>query len=460
MAYERTKVLNFISDQERKEMEKYSKDYIDFLSLAKTERLACKEIVKAAEESGYVELDKALGEGVKKGDKIYAINNEKAVVMVKVGEDISDGMDIVGSHIDCPRLDLKPLPLDEAGNMAYFKTHYYGGVKKYLWTNIPIALHGVVFTKDGSKVEISIGEKEDDPVFYINDLLIHLSKNQIQKKGTELIEGEQLQIVVGSDGSASPKDEKEPVKAQILDYLKKEYGIEEEDFQTAEIEAVPAGRAREVGFDRSMIAGHGHDDRICSFANLKALLDSGDSKRTKVALFVDKEEIGSVGNTGMTSVFFENVVAELLNSMNKSYSELDLKRAMARSRVLSADVTAAYDPMFPEVYDKLNAAAVGCGIAINKYTGSGGKGGCNDANAEFLIQVRRIFDEAGVIWQTGELGKVDAGGGGTIAYILAQYGAQVVDCGTGMLSMHAPIELAAKVDAYETYKGYKAFFNA
>ncbi len=460
MAYERKKVLNEISKAEKKELEKYSQGYIDFLSLAKTERLACKEIVKAAQKSGYVELDKALEKGVKTGDKVYAVNNSKAVVLVKLGEDLSEGLDIVGSHIDSPRLDLKPLPFDEAGNMAYMKTHYYGGVKKYLWTNIPLALHGVAFRKDGTKVEISIGEKDTDPVFYINDLLIHLSRKRLELKGTELIEGEQLQIVIGSDGSGADKDQKEPVKAKVLEYLKKEYGLEEEDFQIAEIEAVPAGRAREVGFDRSLIAGHGHDDRICSYANLKAMLDSSDSKRTKVALFVDKEEIGSVGNTGMHSDFFVNVIAELINSMKGSYSELDLKRALSNSRVLSADVTVAFDPMFPEVCDKLNTAVIGGGVSINKYTGSGGKGGCNDANAEFLNQVRRIFDEAGIIWQTGELGKVDAGGGGTIAYILARYGAQVVDCGTGMLSMHAPIELAAKADAFETYRAYKAFFNA
>ncbi len=462
----KTNVYEVLSKEERKELEAYSKDYIDFLSTAKTERMATEEIVRQAEKAGYRELQKAIDQGVKAGDKVYAVNKGKNVALFVLGEDLTQGMDIVGSHMDVPRLDVKGMPLveDKAGRMAYFKTHYYGGVKKYLWTNLPLALHGVVMKKNGEKVEIHVGEKPEDPVFYINDLLIHLSHERMQKKASEVIEGEQLQLVIGSDNAKSKNkdDEDEPIKANILRFLKKEYGFEEEDLQIAEIEVVPAGPAREVGFDRSMIAGHGHDDRICSYANLRALLDrkEGVPKRTKVGLFVDKEEIGSVGNTGMTSKFFELCVSELLLAMKGQYNELDTKHAMARSRVLSADVTAAYDPLFAEAYDVTNSSLVGCGITLNKYTGHGGKGGANDAHPEFLQEIRQIFDADGVIWQTGELGKVDAGGGGTIAYILAQYNADVVDCGTGMLSMHAPIELASKADAYETYRAYRAFFNA
>ena len=464
MTLKKKKVFEVISDRERESLEDYSRDYMDFLSTAKTERMAVDIIVKEAEEAGFRELTEAMEEGIEPGDKVYRVNKKKMVVLFVVGQDLTQGMDIVGSHIDVPRLDLKPIPLAEDGqaNMAYLKTHYYGGVKKYHWTNLPLALHGVVFTKEGEKVDIHIGEKADDPVFYINDLLIHLSRKQLEKKADTVIEGEQLQVVIGSDSSGQDDKVDEPIKANILAYLKKEYGIEEDDFQCAEIEVVPAGPAREVGFDRSLIAGHGHDDRICSYANLRGILDrkEGVPDRTKVALFVDKEEIGSVGSTGMTSNFFEYAVADILSTMKDAYSELDLKRAMGRSRVLSADVTAAYDPQFPEVFDYSNSSLLGCGITISKYTGSGGKGGSNDANAEYLAEIRKIFDEDGVIWQTGELGKVDAGGGGTIAYILAKYNMDVVDCGTGMLSMHAPIELASKADAYETYRAYRAFFNA
>lgn len=464
MTFKKKKVFEVISDRERELLEDYSRDYMEFLSTAKTERMAVDIIVREVEEAGFRELSEAMEEGIEPGDKVYRVNKNKMVVLFVVGQDLTQGMDIVGSHIDVPRLDLKPLPLaeDDKVNMAYLKTHYYGGVKKYHWTNLPLALHGVVFTKDGEKVDLHIGEKADDPVFYINDLLIHLSRKQLEKKADTVIEGEQLQVVIGSDSSGQDDKVDEPIKANILAYLKKEYGIEEDDFQCAEIEVVPAGPAREVGFDRSLIAGHGHDDRICSYANLRGILDrkEGVPDRTKVALFVDKEEIGSVGSTGMTSNFFEYAVADILSTMKEVYSELDLKRAMGRSRVLSADVTAAYDPQFPEVFDYSNSALLGCGITISKYTGSGGKGGSNDANAEYLAEIRKIFDEDGVIWQTGELGKVDAGGGGTIAYILAKYNMDVVDCGTGMLSMHAPIELASKADAYETYRAYRAFFNA
>ncbi len=459
MEYKRKKVDQLITDQENEEMEAYSRGYIDFLNRGKTERLASAEMIRQAKDQGFISLEEALKKGAQPGDKIYAENRGKGGALILLGKDLCQGMDIVGSHIDSPRLDIKALPLTEDGGMAYFKTHYYGGLKKYNWTNIPLALHGLVFRKDGKPVEINIGEDPLDPVFYINDLLIHLSKERLKKEADEVIKGEDLKVVVGSTSRGQEEKEENPVKKNILAFLEEKYGLDEDDFQVAEIEVVPAGPAREVGFDRSMIAAHGHDDRICSYANLRAMLDAKPKDRTKVALFVDKEEIGSVGNTGMHSSFFANLIAELIESMKGSYSELFLRRAFAHSRVLSADVTASFDPVFSEVFDKENACQIGCGVALVKYSGSGGKGGSNDANAEFLNEVRQIFDNHGVIWQTGELGGVDAGGGGTIAYILANLGAEVVDCGTGMLSMHAPIELAAKVDAYETYRAYRAFFD-
>lgn len=461
MKYEKKNVWETISDDELKELEAYSKGYIDFLSVAKTERIAHDWIVDAAKEAGFKELSEALEGEIKPGDKIYASNRGKGAALFVMGKNLQEGMDIVGSHIDVPRLDLKANPLHEEGNMAYLRTHYYGGVKKYHWINLPLALHGVIFTKEGKKVDVHIGEDPSDPVFYINDLLIHLSRKQLQEKAAEVISGEQLQVVIGHSSRGKKEEDKDPISENIRSILMEKYGIEEADFQVAEIEVVPAGPAREVGFDRSLIAGHGHDDRICSYANLRAILETEAPQRTKVGLFVDKEEVGSQGNTGMLSAFFEHIVAELIGATNESYDERFLKRAFAASRVLSADVTAAYDPQFASlgVFEEQNTAKLGCGVTIAKYTGSGGKGGSNDANAEFLNEVRQIFDADGVIYQTGELGAVDAGGGGTIAYILANAGAEVVDCGTGMLSMHAPIELASKADAYETYRAYRAFLK-
>ncbi|MDD7592665.1 MAG: aminopeptidase [Peptoniphilaceae bacterium] len=460
MKYERTNVWEQISDEELQELEAYNKEYMAFLSQAKTERLAHDWIVKAALEAGFKPLEEALQGDVKPGDKIVASNHGKGAALFVLGEDIAEGMDIVGSHIDAPRLDIKAVPLHEEGNMAYLRTHYYGGVKLYHWLNLPLALHGVMFKKDGTKVDIHVGEDPDDPVFYINDLLIHLSHKLLQEKASDVIKGEQLQVVIGHSSRGKEKDG-EGVADNVRKFLLEKYGVEEADFMSAELEVVPAGPAREVGFDRSLIAGHGHDDRICSFANLKAVLEAQPTKRTKVGLFVDKEEVGSQGNTGMLSAFFENAVAELLGAMHETYDERYLKRAFAHSRVLSADVTAAYDPQFEAlgVFEKQNAAMLGCGVSISKYTGSGGKGGSNDANAEFLSDIRQVFEREGVIYQTAELGAVNAGGGGTIAYILANAGAEVVDCGTGMLSMHAPIELASKADAYETYRAYRAFWK-
>ncbi|NLM05958.1 MAG: aminopeptidase [Tissierellia bacterium] len=458
--YERKTAWEQMTAKELKELEACANDYMAFLDKSKTERESTTEIIRQAKENAFKSLEEVIKKGTfKKGDKIYLDYKGKSAVLMVVGEEFETGLDIVGSHIDVPRLDLKQVPLYEDGGLALLKTHYYGGVKKYQWANIPLALHGVIYKKDGEKVDVSIGEGEDEPVLYINDLLIHLSKDQLQKKMFEGITGEQLNVVIGSQKPAnSSKDSKHPVKDNILKILNKKYGIIEEDFRVAELEVVPAGKARHVGLDSSMIAGHGHDDRVCAYASLRAILEVKNPKRTKVALFVDKEEVGSQGNTGMHGSFFENMLAELFNLVSK-HPELSVRRAMANARVLSADVTAAFDPSFPDVFEKQNSAFAGCGLAIAKYTGSGGKGGCNDANAEFLQEVRATFDADKVVWQTGELGKVDAGGGGTIAYILANKGAEVVDCGVPVLSMHAPIELISKADLYMAYKGYLSFLK-
>ncbi|EGY79771.1 aminopeptidase [Peptoniphilus indolicus] len=451
-------VWQSISPEQYKEIFEYSDRYKNFLDKSKTEREATKFIIEEAEKRGYVSLEEALKRDIKSGDKIYLNNHNKSCVLFVIGkEELENGMNIVGSHIDCPRLDLKQRPLYEDSDLALFKTHYYGGVKKYQWPTIPLALHGVIITQDGEKKEIAIGEKADDPVFFINDLLPHLSQNQNTKKLSEGIEGEQLNVVVGHSTYGS--DEKEnPIKKLVLEHLNREFGMVEEDFIVSELEIVPASPARDVGFDRSLVAAHGHDDRVCSYANLEAIFEVENPNKTVVALFADKEEIGSVGNTGMHARFFENAVAELINKMG-DYNDLKLRRALANSKVLSADVTAAIDPAFKEVMDEKNASKLGYGITMSKYTGSRGKGGSNDANAEFLHEIRKVFNENGIIWQTGELGKVDQGGGGTIAYILAESGAQVVDMGTGMLSMHAPIELVSKADAYMTYKAYEVFMK-
>ncbi len=439
----------------------YGKRYMDFLDKAKTERLAVKEVVRQSKEHGFVDYDEVMKKGsIKAGDKIIYNHKGKSAVLFVVGKKpIEDGMNIVGAHIDSPRLDIKQNPLYEDTNVALFKTHYYGGVKKYQWTTIPLALHGVVFTKDGKCVEISFGESDDEPVLYINDLLIHLSADQMEKKANKVIEAEQLNIVVGQIPlKTDDKEVKNKVKENILKILEEKYGISERDFATAELEIVPAGKSRSVGFDSSFIAGHGHDDRVCSYAGVEAIFNVGDVEKSAVCLLTDKEEVGSMGNTGMQSRFFENMVANLI-SLQTDYNDLKIRRAIENSQVLSADVNAAFDPTFPEVMEKLNAAKVAQGVTISKYTGSRGKSGSNDANAEFLSELRMLFDKNDVIWQTGELGKGDQGGGGTIAYILANLGAEVVDCGTSMHSMHAPIELVSKADAYMTMKAYNVFLN-
>lgn len=439
----------------------YGKRYMDFLDKAKTERLAVKEVVRLSKQHGFVDYNDIMKKGsIKAGDKIIYNHKGKSAVLFVVGKKpIEEGMNIVGAHIDSPRLDIKQNPLYEDTNVALLKTHYYGGVKKYQWTTIPLALHGVVFTKDGKCVEISFGESDDEPVLYINDLLIHLSADQMEKKANKVIEAEQLNIVVGQIPlKTEDKEVKNKVKENILKILEEKYGISERDFATAELEIVPAGKSRSVGFDSSFIAGHGHDDRVCSYAGVEAIFNVGDVEKSAVCLLTDKEEVGSMGNTGMQSRFFENMVANLI-SLQGDYNDIKIRRAIENSQVLSADVNAAFDPTFPEVMEKLNAAKVAQGVTISKYTGSRGKSGSNDANAEFLSELRMLFDKNDVIWQTGELGKGDQGGGGTIAYILANLGAEVVDCGTSMHSMHAPIELVSKADAYMTMKAYNVFLN-
>ena len=381
----------------------------------------------------------------------------KAIVMFQLGtRPMVEGMNILGAHIDSPRLDVKQNPLYEDSDFALLDTHYYGGVKKYQWVTLPLAIHGVVIKKDGTTVEVNVGENEDDPVFFISDLLIHLAGEQMEKKASKVIEGEALDIVVGSKPLAG--EEKDAVKAGILRLLSESYGIEEEDFLSAELEVVPAGKTREAGFDRSMILGYGQDDRVCAYTSLKAMLEIGQTERTACCILVDKEEIGSVGATGMQSRFFENTVAEVLDLCGE-YSELNVRRCLAASNMLSSDVSAAFDPSYASAFEKKNSAFFGRGMVFNKFTGARGKSGSNDANAEYVAHIRSIMDGADVVYQTAELGKVDVGGGGTIAYILALYGMNVIDCGVAVLSMHAPWEATSKADIYETKCGYVAFLE-
>ena len=416
-------------------------------------------MVQQAEKAGYRNIDAIIesGETLKAGDKVYANNKGKGLALYLIGEEpLEKGMRILGAHIDSPRLDLKQNPLYEDQELALLDTHYYGGVKKYQWVTLPLALHGVVSKKDGENVTVVIGEEEQDPVLGISDLLIHLSQKQLQKTAAEVVEGEKLDMLVGSIPLEG--EEEEPVKAQILAILKEKYGIEEEDFLSAEFEVVPAGKARDYGLDRSMIMGYGQDDRVCSYPSFAAIMKQEQVKYTSVCLLVDKEEIGSVGATGMQSKFFENTTAEVMNACGQ-YSELKLRRALKNSMMLSSDVSAAFDPNFPEVMEKKNSAYLGHGMTFNKYTGARGKSGSNDANAEYLAKLRKVMDEEQVAFQTAELGKVDQGGGGTIAYILANYNMEVIDCGVAVLNMHAPWEITSKVDVYEAYRGYCAFLQ-
>ena len=448
------------SAADKKELEKIAKEYIAFLNNGKTERECADIAVNEAEKAGYKNLRDIVKSGrkVKAGDKIYAEWMGKTVALFNIGkEDIEDGLNILGAHIDSPRMDVKQNPLYEDTELAFLDTHYYGGIKKYQWVTLPLAIHGVIVKTDGTTVEVNIGEDKDDPVFCVTDLLIHLASEQMDKKGNKVVEGENLDILIGS--TPLKGKEKDAVKENILKILKEKYDVEERDFESAELEVVPAGEAREMGLDRSMILSYGQDDRVCAFASIRAFLDVKTVKRTSVCLLVDKEEIGSVGATGMRSRFFENALAELLNAMG-SYSDLALRRVLANSRMLSSDVSAAFDPLYASQFDKKNAAYFGKGIVFNKFTGARGKSGSNDASAEYFGYVRKIMEDAGVAYQTAELGKVDAGGGGTIAYIMSLYGMDVVDCGMAVLSMHAPWEVTSKSDVYEGYKAYKAFISA
>ena len=447
-------------DAKKQEIFNFCEGYKKYISDCKTERESIKEAISLAEAKGYKDLKNVIstGESLKAGDKVYYNNMDKSLALFLIGsESIESGMRIIGSHVDSPRLDLKPNPLYEDSELSLMETHYYGGVKKYQWVTIPLALHGVVVKKDGTKIDVIVGEEETDPVVMVSDLLIHLAAEQQQKKATEVIAGEDLNILVGS--MPLEGEEKEAVKANILKLLKEKYDFEEEDFMSAEIEIVPAGKARDLGLDRSMVAGYGHDDRICAYTSLLALFETESVKKTSVVLLVDKEEVGSIGATGMQSRFFENAVAELMDRVGE-YSELKLRRALANSKMLSSDVTAAFDPNYAGAYEKKNSAFFGKGLAFAKYTGARGKSGCNDANAEFVAWLRNVMDESDVSYQMAELGKVDQGGGGTIAYILAEYGMEVIDCGVALQNMHAPWEVASKVDIYETMRGYKAFLIA
>lgn len=461
---ERNNAWDAYPGEKKKEIFDFAEKYRVFLSENKTERECVKTFVEAAKKAGFTSLKKAIKKDKKlqPGDKVYYNHMGKSLAMFVIGEEpICDGMNILGAHIDSPRLDLKQNPMYEDKDMVLLDTHYYGGVKKYQWVTLPLALHGVVAKKDGTVVEINIGDKPGDPVVGVSDLLIHLAGEQMEKKANKVVEGENLDVLIGNlpaDKKDEEKDAKERVKAQILDLLKQEYDIEEEDFLSAEIEVVPAGEARDYGLDRSMIMGYGHDDRVCAYPSFEAILQMETPKRTGVCLLVDKEEIGSVGATGMQSRFFENTVAEVL-ALCGQYTDLALRRALQNSRMLSSDVSAAYDPNYPSVSEKKNAAYFGRGIVFNKYTGSRGKSGSNDANAEYIARLRKIFDQNEVAFQTAELGKVDQGGGGTIAYILANYGMEVIDSGVAVLNMHAPWEIISKVDLYEAYKGYVAFLK-
>ena len=442
-------------DTQLQELEKLNEAYKAFLDAGKTERECVTEIVRQAEAAGYRDLYGM--DAVKAGDKVYATWMEKSIALFHVGsEPLEQGMNILGAHIDSPRLDLKQNPLYEDSGFAYFDTHYYGGIKKYQWVTIPLGIHGVIVRKDGTKEVVSIGEKEEDPVFAVTDLLVHLSSKQMEKKASAVVEGENLDILIGSRPLAG--EEKEAVAAQIMKLLADTYHIEREDLMSAELEVVPAGKARDCGLDRSMVMAYGQDDRICAYTSLAAMLDVENVSRTSCCILVDKEEIGSVGATGMHSRFFENAVADLYEKLG-GFSELKLRRTLARSTMISSDVSAAYDPMYTEVYDKKSTSFFGKGPVFCKHTGSRGKSGSNDANAEYIAKLRNVFDAHEVHFQMAELGKVDAGGGGTIAYILAQYGMEVIDGGVAVLCMHAPWEISSKADVYEAYRGYCAFLK-
>ncbi len=468
---ENKNIWDTYSKEQLEELEVHAKEYMEFLDNGKTERECIDTIVNTIEKDGYQELQSLMKQNkeLKAGDKVYSVWMNKSIVMFRLGnKPMAEGMNILGAHLDSPRLDIKQNPLYEEGGFAYLDTHYYGGVKKYQWVTIPLSIHGVVVKKDGTTVEINVGENEDDPVFFVSDLLIHLAAEQLEKKASRVIEGEALDIIIGNKPLIIDKNQvengkeesrpKDAVKQGILAILKENYDMEEEDFISAELEVVPAGKAREAGFDRSMILAYGQDDRVCAFSSLKAMMEVTQSDRTACCILVDKEEIGSVGATGMQSRFFENAVAEVMNLAGE-YSELNVRRCLASSCMLSSDVSSAFDPSFASSFDKKNVAYLGNGMVFNKFTGSRGKSGSNDANAEYLGHIRAIFDKEKVNFQTAELGRVDLGGGGTIAYILALYGMNVIDSGVAVLNMHAPWEATSKADVYEAKRGYIAFLN-
>ena len=444
--------------------------YKAYISDNKTERECCDSAVEMAREAGYVELGEAIAAGkeLKAGDKVYVVNRGKSLMLVNLGtDDLEAGVNILGAHIDSPRMDLKQNPLEEKNDLLTLDTHYYGGIKKYQWVTIPLAIHGVVAKKDGSIVNVCVGEDEGDPVFCVTDLLIHLSQEQLTKEASKVIDGEMLDVlcggrpvvIEGAEGDDAKKaDDKDLVKKGVLAILKETLDIEEEDLLSAELEVVPAGAARDLGFDRSMILGYGQDDRSCAYTSLVAQLDEKDVRRTSVCLLVDKEEIGSVGATGMTSRFFENSMAEVLALAGKQ-GDLALRRCLTNSQMLSSDVSAGFDPTFASAFEAKNSSFLGRGLTFNKFTGARGKHGSNDADAEYVAKVRRVMDEGSVNWQTAELGRVDLGGGGTIAYILAEYGMSVIDCGVPVLSMHSPWEATSKADIYEAYRGYRSFLE-
>lgn len=461
---ERKNAWKKYSEEKRKQVFAFGEDYKKFISDCKTERECVTELIAQAQAAGFEDLKEVIASGrkIQSGDKLYAENMGKMLAVFVIGrQPLEEGMNILGAHIDSPRLDLKQVPLYEDTELALFDTHYYGGVKKYQWVALPLALHGVIVKKDGTKVVINVGEQDNDPVFGISDLLVHLASEQLEKKASKVIEGENLDLLVGSipfEDQEQKDKAKETVKTNVLRILKDQYNIEEEDFLSAEVEVVPAGKARDYGFDRSMIMGYGHDDRVCAFPSFAAVLEAGVCDKTSVCLLVDKEEIGSVGATGMKSKFFSYAVAEIMEAMG-GYRQVAFNRAMTNSKVLSSDVSAAYDPLYASVMEKRNCAYFGNGLVFNKYTGSRGKSGSNDANPEYMAQLRRIMEDNDVSFQTSELGKVDQGGGGTIAYILANYNMSVIDSGVAVLNMHAPWEIISKADLYEAKLGYTAFLK-
>ncbi len=448
-----------MEDVEKEEIFEFNSEYGTFLEENKTEREFTKSSVELLEEEGFNNISEY--DSLKEGDKVYAVNRDRQLIAAVMGKkDLKEGLRIVAAHMDSPRIDLKPNPLYEDGGLAYFGTHYYGGIKKFQWVTIPLALHGLVIKEDGTKIEIRIGDKEDDPVFYISDILPHLGKKQMKKKMTEGINAQHLNLIIGSIPlDEEDNDDNDKIKSAILRHLEEEYDITGEDLISADLQIVPADGVKDVGFDRALLGGYGHDDRVCSYTGLRALLDINNPEYTAVTLLVDKEEIGSMGTTGMQSRFFENFVAEMTSKYYDNYSELDLRKILEKSSSLSGDVNAAYDSNFPEVFDKRNADFVNKGVVLTKYTGARGKAGSSEATAEFMSKVRSLLNNAGVIWQVAELGKVDEGGGGTIAQFLANYNMDVLDAGPAVLAMHAPYEVVAKIDVYNTYLAYLTFLE-